>query len=152
MGELARVQRASVTVCVWCSLLTNSPVYSGGHLLPWLQVLQKRRQKTQLTLSCVWEGRMGGENQLMVGHSLKKISMRTCINHYVHTNSGKKNSLRWPYTWVNKHIRLFPKLQGNMRLIMKAKIDHTPKPWRLFGSTCTWQKSRVVEIVDILPL
>jgi len=38
-----------------------------------------------------------------------------------------------PYTWVNKRIRLFPKLQGNMRLIlnmrltMKAKIDHTPK-------------------------
>ena len=39
-----------------------------------------------------------------------------------------------PYTWVNKRMRLFPKLQGNMRLlpnmrlIMKAKIDHTPKP------------------------
>ena len=38
-----------------------------------------------------------------------------------------------PYTRVNKRIRLFPKLQGNMRLlpnmrlIMKAKIDHTPK-------------------------
>ena len=35
------------------------------------------------------------------------------------------------YTRVNKRIRLFPKLQGNMgllpnmRLIMKAKIDHT---------------------------
>ena len=39
-----------------------------------------------------------------------------------------------PYTRVNKRIRLFPKLQGNMRLIPnmrlingKAKIDHTPK-------------------------
>ena len=38
-----------------------------------------------------------------------------------------------PYTWVNKRIRLFPKLQGNMRLIpnmhliMMAKIDCTPK-------------------------
>ena len=33
-----------------------------------------------------------------------------------------------PYTWVNnKHICLYPKLQGNMRLIMKGKIDHTPK-------------------------
>ena len=55
----------------------------------------------------------------------------------------------------NKHIRLFPKLQGNMRLlpnIMKAKIDHTPKPQCLFGSTCTCQKSRVVEIVDVVPL
>jgi len=48
-----------------------------------------------------------------------------------------------PYTQVNKRIRLFPKLQGNMRLlpnmrlIMKAKIDHTPKLRHLFGSTCT---------------
>ena len=39
-------------------------------------------------------------------------------------------SLALPYTWVNKHIHLFPKLQGNMhlipnmRLIMKAKSDH----------------------------
>ena len=56
-----------------------------------------------------------------------------------------------PYTRVNKCIRLFPKLQGNMHLlpnmhlIMKAKIDHTPKPRRPFGSTCTWQKSWVVQ-------
>ena len=48
-----------------------------------------------------------------------------------------------PYTQVNKRIRLFPKLQENMRLlpnmrlIMKAKIDHTPKLQRLFGSMCT---------------
>ena len=48
-----------------------------------------------------------------------------------------------PYTRVNKCIHLFPKLQGNMpllpnmRLIMKAKIDHTLKPRRLFGTTCT---------------
>ena len=61
-----------------------------------------------------------------------------------------------PYTRVNNRIHLFPKLQENMRLIpnmrsiMKAKIDHTPKPRHLFGSTCTWQKSRVVEIVDIV--
>ena len=41
-----------------------------------------------------------------------------------------------PYTRVNKCIRLFPKLQGNMRLIMKAKIDHTPKPRHFFGSMC----------------
>ena len=34
-----------------------------------------------------------------------------------------------PYTRVNKRIHLFPKLQGNMRLIMKGKkmIDQTPK-------------------------
>ena len=38
-----------------------------------------------------------------------------------------------PYTRVNKRIRLFSKLQGNVRLlpnmclIIKAKIDHTPK-------------------------
>ena len=37
-------------------------------------------------------------------------------------------------------------------LKMKAKIDHTPKPRRLFGSTCIWQKSRVIEIVDIVLL
>ena len=28
---------------------------------------------------------------------------------------------------VNKCIRLFPKLQGNMRLIAKGKVDHTSK-------------------------
>jgi len=38
-----------------------------------------------------------------------------------------------PYTRVNKRIRLFAKLQGNMRLIpnmwliAKGKIDHTSK-------------------------
>ena len=26
-----------------------------------------------------------------------------------------------PYTWVNKRMRLFQKLQGNMRLIMRGK-------------------------------
>ena len=46
------------------------------------------------------------------------------------------------YTRVNKRIRLFPKLQGNMHLlsnmclIMKAKLTTPPKPQRLFGSTC----------------
>ena len=59
----------------------------------------------------------------------------------------------------NKHIRLFPKLQGNMcllpnmRLLMKAKIDYTPKPQCLFGIACvTRQKSWVVEVVDVVPL
>ena len=32
-----------------------------------------------------------------------------------------------PYTQVNKRMRLFAKLQGNMRLIAKGKIDHTSK-------------------------
>ena len=34
-----------------------------------------------------------------------------------------------PYTWVNKHIHLFTKLQGNMcqyALNNEGKIDHTP--------------------------
>ena len=37
------------------------------------------------------------------------------------------------YTWVNKRMRLFAKVQGNMRLIpnlrliAKGKIDHTSK-------------------------
>ena len=31
-----------------------------------------------------------------------------------------------PHTRVNKHIRLFPKLQGNMCLIMKAKLTTPP--------------------------
>ena len=39
--------------------------------------------------------------------------------------------LNIPYTWVNKHIRLFPNLQGNMRLLPnmrnEVKIDRTPK-------------------------
>ena len=55
-----------------------------------------------------------------------------------------------PYTRVNKCICIFPKLQGNipnMRLIMKAKLTTPQKPRHLFGSMCTWQKSRVVEIV-----
>ena len=41
------------------------------------------------------------------------------------------------YTWVNKHIRLFQKVQGNMRLIRGQKLTTPPKPRRLFGSTCT---------------
>ena len=42
--------------------------------------------------------------------------------------SGTHGSCAVPYTRVNKHIRLFPKLQQNMRLlpnmrlIMKAKL------------------------------
>jgi len=46
---------------------------------------------------------------------------------YAHTS----NEL--PYTRVNKRMRLFSKLQGNMRLIpnmrliAKGKIDHTSK-------------------------
>ena len=55
------------------------------------------------------------------------------------------------YARVNKRIRLFQKLQGNYALNKRAKIDHTPKTTtrRLFGSTCTWQKSRVIkEIFD----
>ena len=45
------------------------------------------------------------------------------------TNSG----VHIPYTQVNKRMRLFSKLQGNMRLIpnmhliAKGKIDHTFK-------------------------
>ena len=41
--------------------------------------------------------------------------------------------LQVPYTRVNKRIRLFQKLQGNMglipnmRLIMRGKNDHAPK-------------------------
>ena len=57
-----------------------------------------------------------------------------------------------PYTRVNKRICLFPKLQGNMRLIpnmrliMKGKkLTTPPKPRRLFGSTCTWQRTRQVK-------
>ena len=51
---------------------------------------------------------------------------------------------RWgllPYTWVNKRIRLVPKLQGNvrllpnMRLIMKTKID-TPQNRDAFLVAC----------------
>ena len=62
-----------------------------------------------------------------------------------------------PYTQVNKRIRLFPKLQGNMcllpnmRLIMKSN-DHTPNRDTCLVVRVTWQKSRVVEVVDIVPL
>ena len=44
------------------------------------------------------------------------------------------------YTRVNKYVHLFPKLQGNMclipnmHIIMKAKIDHTPKTMMPYGS------------------
>ena len=51
-----------------------------------------------------------------------------------------------------KCIRLFPKLQGNMHLIpnmcliMKGKkLTTPPKPRCLFGSTCTWQRTRQVK-------
>ena len=54
------------------------------------------------------------------------------------------------YTRVNKCIRLFPKLPGNIRLILKAKIDHTPKTatplWQHVYMTaneqCAWQVRR----------
>ena len=57
----------------------------------------------------------------------------------------KKHSLKCYAYRIHglKCTRLFPKLQGymrllpNMRLIMKAKIDHTPKARHLYGSTCT---------------
>ena len=47
-------------------------------------------------------------------------------------------------------MRLLP----NMHLIMKAKIDYTPKPQCLFGSTCTWSscRDRRRRVVDIVPL
>ena len=65
-----------------------------------------------------------------------------------------------PYTRVNKRIHLFPKPQENMRLlpnmhlIMKAKLTTPPK---LDCDAClvarvTWQKSWVVEVVDIVLL
>ena len=82
------------------------------------------------------------------GASVKHLSY---CNHWVHIPAYYFQAYFIPfycaqfdttvYTQVNKRIRLFPKLQGN---IMKAKIDHTPKPRHLFGSTCTWQKSQVV--------
>ena len=40
---------------------------------------------------------------------------------------GTTRTVQIPYTWVNKRIRLFSKLQGNMPLIAKGKIDHTSK-------------------------
>ena len=50
------------------------------------------------------------------------------------------HSVLIPYTRVDRRIRLFPKLQGNMRLIVKGqKMTTPPKSRRLFGSTCTWQ-------------
>ena len=63
------------------------------------------------------------------------------------------------YTRVNKRIRLFPKLHGymhllpKMRVIMKAKLT-TPQNCNAFLVTLVHdvQKSRVVEIVDIVPL
>ena len=34
----------------------------------------------------------------------------------------------------------------------RQKLTTLPKPWHLFGSMCTWQKSRVIQIVHIVPL
>ena len=40
---------------------------------------------------------------------------------------GTTRTVQIPYTRVNKRTRLFSKLQGNMPLIAKGKIDHTSK-------------------------
>ena len=40
---------------------------------------------------------------------------------------NQRMKLDIPYTLVNKRMHLFAKLQGNMRLIAKGKIDHTSK-------------------------
>ena len=106
--------REPVWLCVDVMFpLTNSPVYSGGHLLPWLQVLQKRRQKTQLTLSCIWKGRMGGENQLMVGHSLKKTSQM--INAYLHQSLRSYQQCCY---WVLSYLISLNKLPNRNHLML----------------------------------
>ena len=43
------------------------------------------------------------------------------------TSHGPQQNQLCAYTGY-KRICLFPKLQGNMHLIMKAKLDHTSKP------------------------
>ena len=48
-----------------------------------------------------------------------------------------------PYTRVNKRIRLFSKLQGNMHLIMKGKI--WPHPATPLVARVTWQHTRQVK-------
>ena len=55
---------------------------------------------------------------------IKAIIIYRCFKYH-HKSTGVwfryHACLYIPYTRVNKRIRLFPKLQGNMRLIMKAK-------------------------------
>ena len=61
--------------------------------------------------------------QIMLKLCSLKVSCNNCLHHIF--------PVIVPYTRVNKRIRLFPKLQGNMRLlpnmhlIMKAEIDQT---------------------------
>ena len=63
-----------------------------------------------------------------VGNSVHKGDQNTFVNMDQGLCTMK---VQLPYTRVNKCIRLFPKLQGNMRLlpnmclIMKEEIDHT---------------------------
>ena len=60
------------------------------------------------------------------------LFIHMCTNVWVLGNVGLTGIII-PYTWVNKRIRLFSKLQENMRLIpnmrliTKGKIDHTFK-------------------------
>ena len=75
--------------------------------------------------------------------------MRSLIAKYIVQRLSSKRvrqiEIRIPYTRVNKRMRLFAKLHGNMRLIpnmrliAKGKIDHTSKTARdaFVGSTCT---------------
>ena len=51
-----------------------------------------------------------------------------------------------PYTRVNKRIRLFPKLQGNMRLLPNMRLT-TPQNCDAFLVARVHDKSQVVEIV-----
>ena len=102
-----------------CSVILNA---FGGMTMPNMSKLRKR-----------------------VDHSVPSSIQHWVVNYV---------DVHIPYTRVNKRIRFFLKLQGNMhllpimRLIMMAKIDHTPKT----ATPVLTEMSRVKEIVDVVPL
>ena len=60
------------------------------------------------------------KHQLSIVH-VKTIEKPGNISHYLVNVLYSTGVAKAPYTRVNKHICLFLKLQGNMRLIMKGK-------------------------------
>ena len=72
---------------------------------------------------------------LLFDYMMVVVAQSMCTHFHQYSNTKLKDFvvIYIPYTRVNKRMRLFAKLQGNMhlipnmRLIVKGKIDHTSK-------------------------
>jgi len=84
-------------------------------------------------------------NSIIISENFTQQTFKIFI--YV-TSHGPQQNQVCAYTSY-KHIRLFQKLQGNMCLIMKAKIDHTPNRNAFLVARV---HDRSVEFIDVVLL